>query len=212
MNIYYRGALVPLLMDILLLEKSGGRRGLREVILELADKYGSERPFSEDDFFNEFVAITHPEMRGLIDNHIKGAVPLPIEEYFAKLGIKYSPVVYYEDSIPDRGHGVQYDGRQMVVSEVRERSEGEGLREGDTVIAVNDIAVAMDNFPEIVSILQSVEPGDTVRYTVDRPGGSVTLPLTVGTQQRSEEHVFEIMPDASPQQVALREAWMRKLE
>lgn len=211
-NIYYRGALVPLLMDILLLEKSGGRRGLREVILELADKYGSERPFSEDDFFNEFVAITHPEMRGLIDNHIKGAVPLPIEEYFAKLGIKYSPVVYYEDSIPDRGHGVQYDGRQMVVSEVRERSEGEGLREGDTVIAVNDIAVARDNFPEIVSILQSVEPGDTVRYTVDRPGGSVTLPLTVGTQQRSEEHVFEIMPDASPQQVALREAWMRKLE
>jgi predicted metalloprotease with PDZ domain len=211
-NIYYRGALVPLLMDILLLEKSGGQRGLREVVLELTKKYGSERPFSEEEFFDEFVAMTHPEMRLLIDRHIKGTWPLPIKEYFAKLGFQYDPIVYYEDMIPDRGHGIQYDGQQLVVTEVRERSEREGLQEGDTVIAINDINLAMENFPEIVSILQSVEPGDTVTYTVNRPGGPVKLSLSVGERQRSEEHVFRVMENASPQQVALREAWMRKLE
>jgi predicted metalloprotease with PDZ domain len=211
-NIYNRGALVPLLMDILLLEKTGGKRGLREVMLELSKKYGSERPFSEEAFFDEFVAMTHPEMRLLIDRHIKDAQPLPIGEYFAKLGIKYSPVVHYEDTIPDRGHGVQYDGQKMVVTEVRERSEREGLREGDVVIAVNDIAIARENFPELVAVLQGVEPGDTVTYTLDRPEGHVKLNLSVGTQRRSEHHVFEVMEDASPQQVALREAWMRRLE
>lgn len=211
-NIYHRGALVPLLMDILLLEKSGGKRGLREVILELTKKYGSERPFSEEQFFDEFVAVTHPEMRDLIDRHIKGAWPLPMEEYFAKLGIRYSPVVYYEDSIADRGHGIQFDGQKMIVTEVRERSEREGLREGDMVVAVNDIAVARENFAEIVAALQGIEPGDTVTYTIDREDGPVKLNLTVGTQQRSEHHVFQVMEDASPQQVALREAWMRKLE
>jgi predicted metalloprotease with PDZ domain len=211
-NIYYRGALVPLLMDILLLEKSGGKRGLREVILELSKKYGSEKPFSEENFFDEFVAMTDPEMRLLIDRHVKGTWPLPIAEYFAKLGIRYDSIVYYDDTIPDRGHGIQYDGRQLVVTELRERSEREGLLEGDTVIALNDIDVAVENFPEIVTILQSIEPGDTVTYTVLRPGGPIQLHLTVGQQQRFEEHVFRVMEDASPEQLALREAWMRRLE
>src|SRR5690606_1968788 len=155
-NIYNRGALVPMLMDILLLEKSGGKRGLREVILELSKKYGSENPFSEEEFFDEFVAMTHPEMRLLIDRHVKGAWPLPIEEYFAKLGIRYSSVVFYEDSIPDRGHGIQFDGQKMVVTEVRERSEREGLKEGDVVVAINDIAISRENFPELVGILQGI--------------------------------------------------------
>ena len=211
-NIYYRGALVPLLMDILLLEKSGGKRGLREVILDFAKKYGSEKPFSEEDFFDEFVAMTYPEMRILIDHHVKGAWPLPIEEYFAKLGIQYLPIVYYDDTIPDRGHGIQYDGMHLIVTELRERSEREGLLEGDTVIAVNDIAVAMENFPEIATILQGVKPGDTISYTVIRPDGPKKLLLTVGEQRRFQEHVFRVMEDASPEQVALREAWMRRLE
>ena len=43
------------MLDIRLLELSGGKRGLREVFLELLDKYGKDKTFPEDDFFKLFV-------------------------------------------------------------------------------------------------------------------------------------------------------------
>lgn len=211
-NIYHRGALVPLLMDILLLEKSGGERGLREVILELSRKYGVERAFSEKHFFDDFVAMTHPDMRTIIDRYVIDSEPLPIAEYFEKLGIRYYPVLQYDETMPDRGHVIEYDGKQMVVSGLRERSQREGLMNGDKILAVNDIEAIPDNLPEVMSILQNVAPGDTVTYRVDRDGTTLSLPLSVGEQQKTEEHAFRVMEDASPAQVALREAWMRRLE
>ena len=46
-----RGALIGELLDIRLLQLSGGTRGLREVINELAATYGKKRAFSEKNFF-----------------------------------------------------------------------------------------------------------------------------------------------------------------
>ena len=44
-NIYMRGALTAGLLDIRLLELSQGRRGLQDLILELAHRYGKRRAF-----------------------------------------------------------------------------------------------------------------------------------------------------------------------
>jgi predicted metalloprotease with PDZ domain len=211
-NIYHRGALVPLLMDILLLEKSGGQKGLREVILDLAKKYGPARAFSEEDFYDEFVAMTQPEMRTIIDRYIIGAEPLPIAEYVEKLGIRYFPVLVYDEMIPDRGHVIEYNGKELVVSALRERSESEGLMQNDIVLAIDSIEAVAANFPEIIAILQGVAAGDTITYNVKRGEEVLELPLSVGEQKKTEEHVFRLMENASPEQIALREAWMRKLD
>jgi predicted metalloprotease with PDZ domain len=88
-NIYMRGALVAGLLDIRLLELSGGRRGLRELILELADRYGKDRPFPEDRFFDVVTEMTYPEIGDFFDRWVKAAEPLPIAEYYAKLGIRF---------------------------------------------------------------------------------------------------------------------------
>lgn len=90
-NIYQKGALVALLLDIRLLELSGGKYGLRELLLDLIDTYGKENAFSETGFFGDLVAITgYPEIESFINQYIKGKEPLPLEEYFAKLGIQYT--------------------------------------------------------------------------------------------------------------------------
>ncbi|MEO9965786.1 MAG: peptidase [Reichenbachiella sp.] len=90
-NIYYKGALIINMLDILLLEKSNGTRGLREVVNELSKKYGPERAFPEADFFDIFVEMTHPEVADFFQNYVKDAKALPLEEYYAKVGIKYTP-------------------------------------------------------------------------------------------------------------------------
>lgn len=88
-NIYQRGALVAGLLDIRLLELSSGRRGLRELILDLAKEYGKDRPFPEDGFFEILAAKTYPQIGDFLTRYVKNAEPLPLAEYYAKLGIRF---------------------------------------------------------------------------------------------------------------------------
>lgn len=86
-NIYMRGALVAGLLDIRLLELSGGMRGLKSLVLELSREYGVTRPFPEDSLIDIVVARTHPEIRDFFTRWVEGAQPLPLREYYGKLGV-----------------------------------------------------------------------------------------------------------------------------
>lgn len=88
-NIYNRGAFIISLLDIRLLELSNGERGMREVVLELIDIYGPDRAFSEVDFFDTMVSMTYPEIEDFINLYIKDSQVLPIQSYYAKIGIDY---------------------------------------------------------------------------------------------------------------------------
>ncbi len=87
-NIYMRGALTAGLLDIRLLELSGGRRGLQDVILELARRYGKRRAFPEATFVDTLVAMTNPEVRDFFARYVWESERLPIQEYYARLGIR----------------------------------------------------------------------------------------------------------------------------
>jgi predicted metalloprotease with PDZ domain len=86
-NIYMRGALVAGLLDIRLLELSGGSRGLKSLVLDLSRDSGVARPFPEDSLIDIVVARTHPEIRDFFTRWVEGAQPLPLREYDGKLGI-----------------------------------------------------------------------------------------------------------------------------
>jgi predicted metalloprotease with PDZ domain len=86
-NIYMRGALTAGLLDIRLLELSHGRRGLRDLIVELTHRYGKRRAFPDSTLLDTLVAMTYPEIREFFDRYVVSAQHLPIEAYYAKLGI-----------------------------------------------------------------------------------------------------------------------------
>jgi len=87
--IYTTGALVATFLDIRLLELSQGTFGLRELMLELIQTYGKTNPFPEDSFYDVLVQLTYPEIGDFINRYIKGTDPLPIAEYFLKIGLEY---------------------------------------------------------------------------------------------------------------------------
>ena len=98
-NIYMRGALVAGLLDIRLLELSGGARGLKSLVLDLSRDFGVARPFPEDSLIDIVVARTHPEIRDFFTRWVEGAQPLPLREYYGKLGIT---VEMNERGVPTR--------------------------------------------------------------------------------------------------------------
>ncbi len=93
-NIYMKGALISGLLDIKLLELSNGERGLIDVVNELAKKYGPNKPFNDATFFDDFVKFTYPEIAEFMDLFIKKATPLPLTDYYQKIGVKYDAEKY----------------------------------------------------------------------------------------------------------------------
>jgi len=87
-NIYMRGALTAGLLDIRLLELSGGTRGLQDLIVDLTRKYGKRRAFPEATLVDTLVAMTYPEIRDFFDRYVWESQRLPIAEYYGKLGIR----------------------------------------------------------------------------------------------------------------------------
>ncbi len=105
-NIYMRGAVTAGLLDIRLLELSGGRQGLQDLIAELTRRYGKQRAFPEATLVDTLVAMTHPEIRDFFERYVWESERLPVAEYYGKLGIRLvesregMPVRFEVDSAP----------------------------------------------------------------------------------------------------------------
>jgi predicted metalloprotease with PDZ domain len=87
MNVYFKGALINLCLDIQLRDLSNGIYGVQDLVAELLNKYGKDKPFEDDELFNDIIEITgHPEIGDFIDNYIAGNQELPLKENLLKVG------------------------------------------------------------------------------------------------------------------------------
>lgn len=209
-NIYMKGALVAGLLDIRLLELSHGKRGLREVILELSKMYGPKKSFSEKNFFNDFTKLTYPEIGDFLDKYIEHAGKLPMKEYYNWLGIDYSEFSGYDSSKVSLGIQVGFNDNKMVIQSVSDTSPNNNVfLPGDILSKYDGKEITLGNYQKIISKVRTLKPGDEIKITVTRDGKEVELSAKVDAQP--VKHVFKINPNATPEQIELRNAWMRNL-
>ena len=90
MNVYFKGPLINLCLDIRLRELSSGAYGVQELIADLLDKFGRDKPFRDDVLFEEIYTLSgFPELRVFVEKHIAGTEPLPLKETLHKVGLIY---------------------------------------------------------------------------------------------------------------------------
>ena len=210
-NIYPRGAIIVGLLDIRLLELSNGKRGLREVINQLAKTYGPERAFPEKKFFDIFVAMTHPEITDFFERYIKNAEPLPLVEYYSKLGIEYSEEIRTGQQVASLGMGITFKEGRFALVNVSPEMQQQGLRDGDFVVACNGKAAKLETIQEIGQELQRLQAGQTFELKIEREQKEMALSLKTLSKEQVNRHVFAIAPNASEKQLALRKIWLQNL-
>ncbi|WP_460962078.1 M61 family metallopeptidase [Spirosoma litoris] len=210
-NIYARGALVAGLLDIRLLELSGGKRGLREVINELATTYGPDKSFPEKEFFSVFTEKTYPEIGDFFNRYIKAAEPLPFSDYYGKLGITYTPAIPTGEKVALLGMKPAFTGTKFVLTRITDPLLKAGLQENDEWVSFNGQPLSMDNIGKIQTDLKQLKPGDTYEVTVRRNGQDITVKCPMLEKEGLKQYVFELNPQATPQQVQLREIWQKNL-
>lgn len=215
-NVYQKGALTALLLDMKLLELSQGRRGLREVIMELYREYGLQRSFSDSAFFDLFVQKTHPEVRDFLEAYVSGAEPLPYAVYYGKAGYSYSR--YYHTGKYQTSFGrfsiTSEDGRIMVirVDSTHELTRLLGIRVGDQVtgIVVEGQEYSIQD-ERAGPALQRVQPGDPMAWRVIRDGQEILLRAVAGRQEVVIDHLVIPMKDLSKDQKHFRKWWLGRL-
>jgi predicted metalloprotease with PDZ domain len=150
LNVYSKGALIGFLLDIYLHELSGGKRGLRELMLKLASLYGPDKPFDDEEIIDVIVENTYPEIRTFFDHFVIGSKPLPYADFFAKIGWEYVPVkeitTYSFGNIS--GEMIPEEKQWKVAKDIMGNNVL-GLQKGDVLIQVNNQKVNEHNYKEI---------------------------------------------------------------
>ena len=210
-NIYMKGAVVAALLDIRLLDLSNGERGLRDVINELSHKYGPKKPFNEKTFFGDFTAMTYPEIADFFNRYVKGTEPLPLKEYYEKIGINYVEEGGYDSTQISLGIQVGFDDENFIIAKVDDESPySDMLKAGDIIDKVDGEKLSMANVQKVFSqISKTHKIGDKVEMTVLRNDEPIDLELTLIA--RKNNHIFSVNENATEKEIELRNAWMRNL-
>lgn len=210
-NFYNRGAITAAMLDLRLLELSGGTRGWREVYIDLLVKYGKGKPFPENGFFDIIVDMTYPEIEQFIDDYIRGSKPLPYVEYMNKLGYSYIHEVESEDSRPTIGASISMnDNKQVILIGISDTAKKFGLKENDVLIEALGEKVTMQSARRIAEKIFKMSVSDPFDLVVMRDNKEIIISGVL--LQRKSKHIFEEMENPTDEQLQYRAAWMKNLE
>jgi predicted metalloprotease with PDZ domain len=217
-NVYQKGALIGLALDIRLRELSAGQYGLRHLMADLSKTYGKNQGFRDEELFDKITALTYPEIRDFFRRYVEGPEPLPFASIFQAVGLTYLPAVS-EKAQTLGGVSLGYDpeaGKIIVTRTDQLNAFGKklGYERGDQLLAINGQALTPQNVQGIIKS-QVSEAREKSRLTllVGRrdASGQVKEETLKGRLQKTlqeKRHVLQFNEQAAPQQKILREAWL----
>jgi predicted metalloprotease with PDZ domain len=219
-NVYDKGALIGLALDLQLRVSSKGEKGLRDLILELSQKYGKDKPFKDKELFAEIEALTYPEIGEFFEKYVAGTTPLPLGELFEKVGIFYSP----EGKMPKISFGnFAYEThekgiRVTDISELDDFGKSLGISVGDILTHLNKEELTTQKTQAILEKYhRETREGDKVEVMLLRPNKKGKLKkqklrTTAKMTKLVPKNGFMIMDNATQEQKDLRKAWLMQNE
>lgn len=214
-NVYQKGALINLCLDVKLRQLSGGKYGLMNLIRDLSAKYGKGKPFKDPELFEVIGKLTYPEIRSFLETYVGGNTPLPLEDVFSSAGIHWTKDTSVQ-VFSFGGFRGRAAGNSVYFAVVNADDFGKKMdyRVGDTVVSVNGTAVTPKNFTAVTSkIAATAKQGDPLSFEVIRmvngKAEHVTLQQPIQFVPQKRYNILRLDPAATESQVALRNAWFQ---
>ncbi|HLV39002.1 peptidase M61 [Xanthomarina sp.] len=213
-NVYQKGALIGMCIDILMREESNGNRGILSLMKQLSQKYGENKPFKDDELFGEITEMTYPSIDAFLQTHVAGDLPINYKEFFAKVGLEMGESRVETNLLQNSGALIfganQADGSIYFNSLVSDNSfwHDNGVEPNDVIRSINGEEV---NLMTANSIFQQVfmwEPGKEIELKLERDGKEVVINATVAKSYTLGKTLVE-NPNATEAQKALRKAWLK---
>ncbi len=210
-NVYEKGALMAMCLDVIIRDKSNGKRGILNVMGELSKIYGPTRPFDDNAFIAEFTKITYPEVGDFLQTHIVKGVPINYNEYLSKVGVSTIKVqipvkiaFYFDNKM-----FLKMDEKKNVYIDAKDGSnefiKAIGFENNDQVIELNGIPVNGEDINKLMMPVYGLEVGALFKAKIIRNGSEKQLSGSVKLNT-SEGDGFRYT-DTSKQ--ALNQLWLK---
>jgi predicted metalloprotease with PDZ domain len=212
-NVYEKGALIAMCLDITLREQSNGKRGILSLMDELSKTYGNNKPFDDAELFDKITSITYPAVGEFFKTYVAGATPINYVDFFAKMGVTKTKET--KPGIPFLKN-MQQPEPQVLVDQTKTifiRTDIEpnvffttlGLKKGDKLLEFNGTAYNLDNIYDMIEASVKWKDGDAITVKINRDGkeqvlkGKVKLP--------TEE--MEVWKATDASKATVRNAWLK---
>jgi len=213
-NVYQKGALIGMCIDILMREGSNGNRGILSLMKELSLKYGKNKPFEDDKILDEIVAMTYPSLGEFFDAHVVGTTPIDYDKFFEKVGLHVAESKIKANYLLINGAPiVSGDGQKGTIfftalAEQNSFWAEQGVKANDVIKMVNGQEVTLQNANAIFQEVYGWQPGKEIEIKLDRNGEEIIIKTSL-TQGYTTGNKLQAKPDATKAQVELRNAWLK---
>lgn len=216
-NVYQKGALIGLCLDIKLRQLSNGKEGLVDLISDLTRKYGKDKPFKDDKLFKDIRKMRGKEIEAFFQTYVEGDTPIPYGEFLSLVGIDYKgPEEFMDFSVGN----LSYDpasGSMMVFNENDLDAFGKamGFKRGDRILKFNGKAIPKQGIGAFINQLKAeMKEGEEFESTVVRRDDSgaekeVTLRAKLFKVAKKTQPQLVLTENPTVAQLALREAWVK---
>lgn len=210
LNVYEKGALIGMCLDIELRRVSQGKKGLIDLMQALSNKYGIHKPFKDSELFDVITQLTHPDIRVFLDTHVAGTEPIDYEHFLAKVGVGF-----VEMEVPGN---IFLEGNAPLISvnpntkeifwlnnaTLPSFYESIGIKGGDILLELDGVAYNLDNVYDMLMGSMAWQEGQDLSFKIKRGEEIKTLKGKLILPKQKVEGLQQI-PGTSD---ALRSAWL----
>jgi predicted metalloprotease with PDZ domain len=214
LNVYQKGALIGMCIDILMREESNGNRGILSLMKELSNKYGKNKPFEDDKLVDEISSMTYPSVHDFLTTHVVGDIPINYNEFFNKVGLEIGEGKIETNYILMNGapivSGDPQTGTIFFTDMVLQNSfwTDNDAQPNDVIKSIDGTELTMQNANQVLQGVFMWKPGKDVEVKLERDGKEIVIKTKTTPTYTLGEGIME-KPDATPVQKNIREAWLK---
>ncbi|KXH84571.1 M61 family metallopeptidase [Chryseobacterium kwangjuense] len=180
-NVYEKGALLAMCLDIELRKLSNGEIGYRDMIRKLSQRFGENKPFKDDKLIDELVTVTgYPQVRDFYNKYIAGNQPTPYAEYLSMVGVEAkkqdTPPLFWFIKDPNQT-GFNDKNNTFVFDESSALSpfaKSIGFKITDEIFALDGKTIDIQKIQDFINYSKTIKEGQNVTVTILRKNGDKT--------------------------------------
>ena len=213
-SMFTQGEMLGTALDLMILEGSGGRRSLDDVMRALADRFTPARGVTSADIEHAVSDACACNARPFFDTYVHKAAALDFDRWLGVVGLRAvvtsAPARAADNSVvPDRRVSAY-----LLPGELHPRLQiwfpttlwgRAGLHTGDRLVSWNGATI--NDSQQLRAALERLRIDDTVRVTVLRDSGQFETTVKVAGYERPSVRIEE-RPNATDAQRRLRALWL----
>jgi predicted metalloprotease with PDZ domain len=213
---YPKGELIGMVLDLLVRGRTKGKASLDDIMRAMYEEFYRKssnnsyylrgRGYTTEDVQRVASQVAGFDLSDFFHRYIRNTEMLPYDEALSYVGLK---LVKTQKAQPyNAGLTLDFDEEAGIrISNVRNNSPAEdaGLDVGDEILDLAGRKVTRQTW---FATLARYKPGDSVPITVKRDRKTITTKIIMGQPERFE-YKIEFKADATENQKALRDAWLK---